>query len=836
MLLFGSCRQCDGLSREGVVRLQGYLDDLRLAYRAILRRPRYAATLVACLGAGVGVAALAASLIDAVFFRAPSGVRESEQLRRIYFQRSWPRFGVVVSSATSYPLFLALKRNVPAYQSVGAFTTGLTESLGLGLDAEAVQVQFASASYFQALSTTPTVGRFYSEDEDAVGGPAEAVISHGFWQRHFGGRPDVVGAPLLLGHRSYIVIGVAGPGFSGATFEPIDIWLPLATSAADFHDARWLSHAQNWLEVVARIKPSVGDKAVAAASGRTLRDALASSGAGADSTAGVVLGPLQEARGPAAPRATRVLRWVGLAGLLGLLIALSNATNLMLVRALQREHEIAIRAALGASEFRIVRPMICEGAIVALASAACALAVVFWVGPTALRFLLPTIPPDFTLLGPRLVVVTLGIAVASGVVISFFAARTATRRDLTRSLRASGAAVSGRQGKLRMILVVAQMALTVVLLGVAGLLLQSLHKATSINLGYEADGLILVSFDPTPGPYANERLSVLRMEAMAQLARVPGVSSAAASVGGPFGWNLTATLRVPGLDSLPSTAGGPYYQLVTRDYFKTMHGPVQGRDFADGDYTAAPATVIVDRTMANALWPSQDPLGKCIVTAFGPSCATVVGIVADAHRFSAVEAGTMQYYLPYSAGASTVSGLPITNLMVRTTGHAAALVPAIQRAVQAMAPDLPVVQVTPVDQLLEPSLRPWKVGAVMFSAVAVLALGLAALGLYGVVSYSVSQQTAEIGTRLALGGTPATVVREVVWRGVRLAAVGSVFGLIGALALGKALSALLYEVSWFSPFEIGTAVLVLLLVGVAASYIPARAAAKVDPSVALRVE
>jgi predicted permease len=550
-----------------------------------------------------------------------------------------------------------------------------------------------------------------------------------------------------------------------------------------------------------------------------------------DSAAVVLLGPIQRARGPEMSQDAAVSTWLGAVSLIVLLIASANVANLLLARAAQRQRETAVRAALGASRLCLARQLLLESALLGLGGGAGALLVTLWSGPLISAFLLPDLPVRTKVLDARVLAFTAVIALAAGILAGIVPALHAGRADLTPALKSTAGEGYYRGSRLRTGLVVGQVAFTVVLLVGAGLFARSLRNIQKQDFGFDLARTLVATIDLDAAGYRGADINALYLRMREQVEALPGVEAAAVTVGHPFGRSLASRVSVPGRDSLPILkSGGPYYQAVTPTYFAAMGSPVRGRAFTAADRGAPVA--IVNQTMARLLWPGDDAVGKCMYVDDDKRCREVVGVVPDARRAAAVEDATMLYYLPFTEDSSA----PATALVARARSRPQDLIAPVRRAAQETAPNLPFVRVTPLADLVAPSMRPWRLGTAMFGAFALLALALAAVGLYAVIACIMAQRTHEIGVRVALGATRPSVVGLLVLQGVRIAAVGASIGSLMALAGSVGLSALLYGVSPHDPLVFSVAAATPLLVAAVASYVPARWAAKVDPVVALRYE
>jgi predicted permease len=515
-----------------------------------------------------------------------------------------------------------------------------------------------------------------------------------------------------------------------------------------------------------------------------------------------------------------------------LLVACANVANLLLARSLQRQREVAIRLALGSSWWRLARQILIESVVLGLAGGIAALFVTLWTGPVIRTLLLPNIPALSGALDGRVVAFTVLVAILTGLVAGAGPAWRLRRSDLTPALKAGAGEGRYQHSRLRSGLLVGQVALTVVLLVGAGLFVRSLRNVEGQNFGFDPEHTLLVTMDLRAAGFHTDAINQLHLRMLSRLEALPGVVAAAATVGHPFGWSTGCSVSVPGRDSIPQlNTGGPYCQRVTPGYFAAMGTPVRGRAFTPAD--RAGSVAIVNETMARLLWSGENAIGKCFVAAADKTCAEVIGVVPDARRFNAVEDVSMHYYVPFSGDSD---GFFITALVIRPRGRPEDWIAPVRAAIQETASNLPFARVTPIADLVAPSIRPWRLGSAMFGAFALLALVLSAVGLYGVLAYTVTQRSHEMGVRLAMGAERGDVLRLMVRHGVGIAALGAAVGAAAALLAGRVLSSLMYGVSPHDPLVLLIAALVPVIVAALASYVPARRASRVDPVVALRYE
>jgi predicted permease len=813
------------------------LRDLRYAARALLRAPLFTLGIVLTLALGIGVNAAIFGVVDTLFLKPPAGVEDPGKVVRIYVRRTDPFFGTGVGGIGLYPAFAAL-RDARAFDQVAAVHVR-DLSMGRGAEAQPVKVAAVSAAYFPLLGVAPGQGRFFGPADDRPGAERTAVVTEAFARSHVAGAQSAIGRSLRLGGHVYTVIGVAPRGFAGIDIEPVRLFLPIEAAADEFTDPKALTSWHYWwMDMIARVPADRASEYLAARATAVYRRGI-SEGRQPDSTSLVVLGPVQQARGPVATKEAKVSAWVGVVAAVVLLIACANVANLLLARGVARRRELAVRAGLGAGRGGLMRMMLAESLVLAAAGGGAALVLAAWTGAAARAYLIPNLPTDAPVIDPRVLLFT-GLAVLlTAVLTGLVPAIQFSRTDLTESLKSGGHGATARGGRTRAALLVAQIALTLVLLVGAGLFVRSLRNVQHIDLGFDPERVLeaRVNMDDAgfDGPAANAEY--LRL--MDRIARLPGVAQAAATMA-PFGWGFAVTVRAQGVDSIPRLAGGgPYVNVVTPGYFAALGTRlVEGRRFGDGDGPGGPRVAVVNETMARRLWPREPALGKCLYIGSDTTrtCTAVVGVVANAKRGQVTESESMLYYLPYAQGTGVwPGGAEIGGLVVRSRGPADDVAGAVRREMQAGG-NLPYARVQSLADRIAPQFRSWRLGAAAFTAFGALALVIAAMGIFAVISYSVSRRTQEIGVRMALGAEAAQVVRMVLGQGLRVAALGALLGAAGAWALGRGIRSLLYEVQPADPVVFGAVTLVIVAAAALAAWLPARRAAKVEPMTALRYE
>jgi len=819
--------------------METLLQDLRYAARALARTPVLSIAAVVTLGLGIGANTAMFGVVDRLFFRPPAHVSDPERIFGIEVTVTVPPFGTFTHTIASYPRFVSIRDHSQSFTRVAAFARG-GFSLGAGERAQRVTGVLVSGEFFALTGVRAERGRFFTVDEDAPGRAAHvAVVSHEFWHRQFGESPDVLGTVLQLGRARYTVIGVTPAGFSGLGLEIPDVWVPMSAAAPE---TRW-SNVLNcdncwWLSgTVGRLKPGVSVPQAIAELTALYRSYVPAQG-GTEPGAATATVALRTVHQVVTGEGTTTPLAIWLAAVCGivLLIACANVANLLLARSVQRRREIALRVALGSSRGRLVRQLFVESGLLAVAGGGTALILALWAAPL-LRSAILDSATAADVIDPRVLAFT-GLAVVVTTLLAGVAPVVhASTPDLSSALKTGAREGTFQRSLTRSSLLIGQVALTLVLLTGAGLFIATLRHVRGLRLGFDADRLIVASVNLGPLGYKRPAIDAMYQRIRERVARIPGVTGASLSIGTPFQSSYGFSVTAPGVDTIPVVkTGGPYLSAITPDYFHTLGTALrEGRQFSDADGPGAQRVTIVNETMARLVWPGQDALGRCLKIGDEKTCTTVVGIVEDARRNDVKEEVVVQYFVPLAQSDSFFVG-GVSALLVRTAGPADRYTAIVRREVQATDPSLPYPEIDPMPQLFAAEMRPWQLGSSLFSLFGGLGLLLSAIGLYGVLSYTVTQRTAELGIRVALGAARRDLLALVVRQGLRVTAIGLAVGLVGALIAGRALAALLYGVSPHDPVVLVTVASVLLVVAGVASYLPALRATRVDPMAALRSE
>jgi predicted permease len=824
--------------------------DLRFALRALRRSPSFTFIAVLCLGLGIGATSTIFGIVDVLFFRPPEGVVDAGSVVRPYIARDTGAIQTMPGGAprTSFPDYVDLRDNTRSLSSLAAFSD-IALSVGQGVEAEHADGMEVTSNYFNVLGVRPELGRFFVPEEDVgKGAPPAVVISHRYWQRAFAGDRSVIGKSIMIDGHSYPVVGVAAAGFRGIDPGATDIWIPFSQDEKLGNSADHLTNRISiWVQMVGRLAPGVSPE-VASTELTTILAHAAESDPLLDPTPKLVLGPIFSARGPGSSSATSTARlslWLAIAAGLLLAIACANTANLLLARAATRRREIAIRLSIGASRSRIIRQLLTESVLLALLGALLGVVLASW--GSGLVKVDGLAELSFFAHG-RVVGFAVMAAVLCGIIFGLAPALWATRADLAIAMKEGVREGTDRRSRLRSALMVLQVALAVMLLTGAGLFVHSLRNVQSIEPGFDADHLLRASLDLKSAGYGDTATSMFYDRALQTLREIPGVRGVTVAAITPLsGYKSLTGFRVPGYDDLSTSdptlhlrdlmsGNGPVSINAGAGYFAAMGTTVvQGRDFSPIDRSDSDPVAIVNQRFAHHYWPGTSPIGKCIDLGSNerPACHTVVGVVADAKYAQIEEKQLEAFFIPIAQSGSRFGD---NVLLIRTAGDPAASVETIRRALQGLASNLPYANVETLTDVLRPHLQPRRLGAVMFGAFGVLALALAAIGLYGVISYAVAQRTHEVGIRLALGAQPSQVLRMVVRQGVLLTVLGLAIGIVGALAGARLITHFLFGVSATDPITFAGVCVALGAVAALASYIPARRAARVDPIVALRSE
>jgi predicted permease len=819
--------------------VEAVLQDLSYVVRGLGRAPGFTAAVVLTLALGIGANATMFSVVDHLLLSPPAHVQDPGGVVRLHVHRTWDFIG---RADTFAYLPFADYQDFANAGTLASTATYATEQAILGRDesAERVNVHFSTASFFPLLGVVPELGRFFDDTEDASGAPGVVVLAHGIWQRRFGERDDVIGESVSIGDGTYTVIGVAPEGFNGVDLEPVDLFVPAHAYTTHTGSEEWATHRGYYMfQGLGRMAPSSAREAVVAETtalhlnGR--RDLIDQDRYPAD--AKVVLGSIHAALGPDAPEEVRVSRWLVGVTLIVLLIACANVANLMLARGARRRRELGIRTALGISRRRLVGQLLLESLVLAGLGGGLGLAAAYWGGQVIQSGFLPQVAWPPSPVNQRVLLFTLAVSVATGILAGITPALRHAREGLADSLKEGGRGGTARRSRSQAGLLVAQVALSVVLLAGAGLFVKSLVQARTMDLGLDPEGLVVATLE-LEGEWETEARMDLADRAVRRLEALPGVANASVASRSPFSGMAALNLFVPGMDSLPAPPGVvPLVTTGSHDHLSNLGIQVrQGRMFTQDEVVSGARVAVVTENMARGIWRRESALGQCLlISARESPCWEVVGVVEPSRLTELTGDEPWQYYLPLSEPAIELGAAPGV-IMVRATGDARALLGPIRRELGAIDPNIRFAHVRLQQDLIDPELRPWRLGATMFSLFGMLAVLVAAVGLYSVLAFNVARRTRELGVRSAMGASRTRLLRMVLREAMGVTGLGILLGLTAALVLAGFLEPLLFGTSARDPSTLLSVAGCLMLVALAAGAIPAWAAARVDPMGALRTD
>jgi predicted permease len=791
------------------------LQDLRYGARMLRRNPGFAAIAIVSLALGIGAASTVFSLVDTLLFR-PAGARDDDQIVRLYTKTLSRAYG-----GFSYPDYVDLQRQNKVFSGITVIDRHGFAVVENGRHV-VVLGQNVSPSYFDVVGVQPAIGRGFLPGEDAAGSPDVVVLSHGYWQRRFGGDPAVIGKTVAINNRPATIVGIAPRDFQGTEMVGGEMWLAAKNDGA---------RLARYLEVLARLRPGVSPNQ-AQAEMDTLVKALGEAFPDKNKIVGasVVSESLTLKK--------RIMGSVPLV-LVGfvLLIACATVENLLLARAEARRHEIALRQALGATRIRLLRQLLTEGMILSLIAGAFGLLLTEWL----IRFLpslLPAygfqLPYDFRI-GARVLMFAIGATALTVLVFGLAPALESLRQDLLPALQGEeGGALLGFRGLSgRKLLVIGQVAISLVLIVGAGLLTRSLLKLNRVDLGFEKKPLLLMMV-ANPGRSAAQAMA-FQDELLARATAIPGVRRATCTSRVPLSGSgggatqsvyLEGAIRPSGDETVPVR-----FSVVGADYFPIMGTRVlRGRYFEATDTRQSQGVVLVNQTMAGRFWPSQDPLGKHFRTGGRDGKDwEVIGVTQDGKYLRVADPPEPYIYFPLSQMFRSE-----VTLVVETSVDPASISDVLMRQVRAMNRDLWALDAVTLKEHVRSAMWEQNALARLIGGFGGMALLLTCVGLYGVVTYAVSRRTREIGVRMALGATRAGVLRQVLSQGLVLSLIGTAIGWAGAAGLTRFLSSVLYGISPFDPLVFAASPLLMIGVTLLATFIPARKAMRVDPQLALR--
>ena len=811
--------------------MESVVKDLRFAFRGLLKRPAFSAIAVVTLGLGIGASTAIFSVVNSVMLRA----LPYPNADRLVAIRELNREGKRIQ--TTGPNFIDWRAQNTVFEHLAAIKR-TSVNLTLADRAERINYAQTSANFFDVFGVGPQLGRLFVSGDEQAGHEPVVVLSDALWRRIFGGDPGIVGQKINLDSESYTVIGVAPAGFQYP--DKVEVWLPPLKLAPEFNrqieptDRRGMGY----LNVVGLLKPGVS-VAQAASEMETITSRLRQQYPNTNNRRfNAVLSLHEHLTGE-----SNTMLWLLFGAVMFvLLIACANVANLLLASATSRSREIAIRVALGASRWRVVRQLLTESAILALAGGALGLALSSW-GVTVLTKLLPQEFPRLNEIGMdwRVFGFTLGASLLTGFIFGFAPALHISKTDVQEAMKESGRGTAGstRHTRLRHALIVTEVALSVVLLAGAGLLFRSFLRLQSVNAGFTADQVLTAQLSPAGPQFQEDDQYVAFYNQVVERARnIPGVISAGTINTLPLAGGPTVSYRIDGRPILPVDKWIPTnMRSVSPDYFSTMSIPVlQGSNFTAADRAGAPRRLLINQALAQRDFPNEDPIGKRITLGNTdennqPIWFEIIGVTANVRSEELREAAPPELYF-------SVAQIPWPKMAIvlRATVEPESIAPALRQIVAEVDRTVPVAEVQTMDHIVSASVTQPRFNLFLLGLFGGIALLLSAAGIYGVTSYTVTQRTHEMGIRLALGAQVGDVLKLVLGQGLAVIAIGLVVGLAASFALLRLMRSLLFGVGENDPLTFAAITVVLFLVALLACYVPARRATKVDPLIALRYE
>ncbi len=830
---FGNQTWLKEVSREmwSLNSIETLIQDLRYGVRTLMKSPGFAFVAVLTLALGIGANTAIFSVVNGVLLRALP-YYEPERLVMVWADRPILQAQIGLGD---FPVavadFVDWRNQNQVFEQMAALYARFMTLTGGG-EPESVVGLRASASLFPLLGARFTVGRAFLPEEDRASTDRVVIISHGLWQQRYGADPKLIGQKITLNDEAYTVVGVTAPDFQfprrgevPGVARKVDLYLPIAFTPEEMNN-----RLGNFLRVIARLRPGVSLQQASAemnAIARRLTELYPVT----NTDKGVRLAPLhQQAVGKAR---TALLVLLGAVGFV-LLIACANVANLLLARAAGRQKEMAIRAALGASRWRVVRQLLTESLLLAISGGAAGLLLAWWGVDLLLAIAPDNLPRAYDIrLDTRVAGFTLLVSLVTGIVFGLLPALQASKIDLGETLKEGGRDAAGLlRRRLRGFLVVSEVALAFVLLIGAGLLIRSFARLTEVDPGIDPRGVLTMDIMLPFAKYKDGRSVAFFQQTLERVRALPGVEAAATVFPLPLsGGNASSGFAIEGRPSPTEQTFIAGFRLISPDFFKTFRVPlIKGRVLAESDGAKAPPVVVVNESLARKYFANEDPLGKHITPLNDATCV-IVGVVGDVKHSALDEEAKPEIYRPMAQ-----SQFLFMSLVVRTSGDPMQMVAVVRGQVWAGDKDQPISNIETMERLMAKSVAPRRFNLLLLGVFALIGLALAGMGLYGVMSYTVTQRTREIGVRMAMGAQRGDVLRLVIGEGMKLALIGALLGLGGALALTRLLKTLLFGVSATDPLTFIVIAAVLIIVALLACWIPARRAASMDPLVSLRVE
>jgi putative ABC transport system permease protein len=808
------------------------VQDLKYALRMLKKNPGFTAVAVIALALGIGANTAIFSVVNGVLLR-PLPFPDSSRLVALYEtdQRS-----LSTNSSTSYPDFFDWRAQNHSFERIAAYHDNEFTITGGDQPAHLI-AETVSYDLFPLLGVSPALGRSFLPDEEKAGSRV-VILSHEFWASRFGSDPKILGRAITLNNRSYSVVGVMPAGFNfPLNSDPIAVWTTIAPDAVTEGGDKPATEQRgsHFLQVIGRLKPNV-TLAEAKAEMDVIANGIAKQYPDTNGKRGATVRPeLEDLVGDIRPALLVLFGAVGCV----LLIACANVANLLLARATSRYKEIAIRASLGAGRWRVVRQLLSESVLLSLVGGALGFLLALW-GMDVLLKLTPNIPRIGQVkLDGTVLIFTMLVSLLTGVIFGLAPAWQISKTDLSGTLKEGGRSSNdaGGHNRLRGMLVVAETAASLVLLVGAGLLITSFLRLQRVDPGFNPHQLLTFSFELPEARYPYAQRINFYNQFLARLQSTPGVRSSGSILPLPLGdARISVSYEVEGRPVPKAVEPSAYFRVVSPGYFSTMGIQLlKGREFIERDDAKAPGVIVVNQEFARRVFPNEDAIGKHIkpgASGIGePVMREIVGIVADVKHLSLSRDDTPEYYVPYAQCLFD----PMT-VIARTQGDPRSVLDAVRNDLHGLDKDLPVYGVRTMDDYLAASVAQPRFNTLLLGLFAGVALLLSAVGLYGVMAYTVVQRTHEIGVRMALGAERRDVLKMVLGRGLVLTLTGVAIGLVGAIAMSRFLAGMLFGVQPHDPATLAGVSLILLAVALLACYIPARRATRVDPMVALRHE
>jgi putative ABC transport system permease protein len=811
--------------------MDSILKDIRYGVRGLLKHPGFTAIVVITLALGIGASTAIFSVVDNVLLRRLP-YRNAERIVAIQEMNQEGKRGQVTSAN-----FLDWRAQNTTFEQLTAIKQ-TTSNLALSDHAERIELAQTNANFFDVFGLTPQYGRLFIPQDEQAGHEAVVIVSDSLWQRRFGSDPSLVGKPITLDGRNFTVIGITPPGFQYP--DKTELWVPPLQLVPELYPGQDVTQTRGmgYLAAVALLKPGVS-LPQAAAEMETITARLRQQYPNTNNRRfNRVVSLHEHLIGD-----TNKVLWLLLGAVtFVLLIGCANVANLLLASGASRQKEMAIRTALGASRWRVMRQLFTESTILALTGGAFGVLIAIW-GLAAITRLLPG---DFPRLNEihldlRILAFTFAASVLTGILFGLAPALHISRFDIQDSIRETGRGTSGsrRQNRFRQALIVGEVALSVVLLAGAGLLFRSFLRLQSVKTGFDSEQVLTARLTPSGTNFKNQAdYDKFYMQVIEKISAVPGVLKAGLINTLPLDKGPTTGFRVEGRPILtPDKWPSVNYRAVSPDYFRAMGIPVlQGRIYTDRDNTGAPLVMIINEQTAHEIFPDENPVGKRIT--FGntdqnrqPVWFEIVGVVANVRSLELREESQSEIYF-----SSLQDYWPAMSLVVRSTVEPASLAAAVRQAVNEVDKSVPVSQVRPMDKVVSESITQPRFNLFLLALFSTVAMLLSAAGIYGVTAYTVSQRTHELGIRIALGAQVGDVLKMILGQGMAVIGVGLLLGLAAAFGLMRLLRSLLFGVGENDPLTFVAITIVLVIVALIACYIPARRATKVDPLEALRAE